>query len=378
MSIATEIQRIKANIENAYTKAEEKGATIPTTKNSENLAMTIESIETGGTVSTQEKTATPTKNTQNITPDTGYYLSKVVVNPIPSEYIIPSGSIDITANGTYDITNHKSANINVPIPDGYIIPTGSQDITENGTYDITDKSQVVVNVASSGESTLKKLLDYTKSCYNMFRENASINVMNDYFQFNDTSNVTNMSYMFWYCSNLVSVPLFDTSKVTNMAMMFFRCTQLRNVPQFDTSKVTNMSDMFNGCPYLETLPQFDMIKTTNASNMFNACSKLTNLTLLNIKVNLQVGSGTSFGHLLTLKSLIGLCQQCVNVNASRTLTVGTANMTKLADVYIKFTDSSQTTIATNEKGENMVQCESTDTGAMTISQYMLLKNWTLA
>ena len=344
MSIATEIQRIKANIENAYTKAEEKGATIPTTKNSENLASTIESIEAGGTVSTQEKTATPTKDTQNITPDSGYYLSKVVVNPIPDEYIVPSGSIDITANGTYDIT---------------------------------DKSQVVVNVASSGESTLKKLLDYTKSCYNMFRENASITVMTDYFQFNDTSSVTDMSYMFWYCSNLVSVPLFDTSKVTNMNNMFFSCTQLRNVPQFDTSKVTNMKNMFNGCSNLKTLPQFDMIKTTNTSNMFNGCSKLANLTLLNIKVNLQVGSGTSFGHLLTLESLIGLCQQCVKTSSSKTLTISSASMEKLANVYVKFTDSSQTTIAVGEKGENMVQCESTDTGAMTISDYMALKQWVL-
>ena len=368
MSIATEIQRIKANIENAYTKAEEKGATIPTTKNSENLASTIESIEAGGTVSTQEKTATPTKDTQNITPDSGYYLSKVVVNPIPDEYIVPSGSIDITANGTYDIT---------------------------------DKSQVVVNVASSGESTLKKLLDYTKSCYNMFRENASITVMTDYFQFNDTSSVTDMSYMFWYCSNLVSVPLFDTSKVTNMNNMFFSCTQLRNVPQFDTSKVTNMKNMFDGCPNLKTLPQFDtskvtnmknmfngcsnlktlpqfdMIKTTNTSNMFNGCSKLANLTLLNIKVNLQVGSGTSFGHLLTLESLIGLCQQCVKTSSSKTLTISSASMEKLANVYVKFTDSSQTTIAVGEKGENMVQCESTDTGAMTISDYMALKQWVL-
>lgn len=48
MTIATEITRIKTNIENAYTKAEEKGATIPTVKNSENLAACIETVSTGG------------------------------------------------------------------------------------------------------------------------------------------------------------------------------------------------------------------------------------------------------------------------------------------------------------------------------------------
>lgn len=51
MTIATEITRIKTNIQNAYTKAEEKGATIPSVKNSANLASCIESITTGGSSS---------------------------------------------------------------------------------------------------------------------------------------------------------------------------------------------------------------------------------------------------------------------------------------------------------------------------------------
>lgn len=47
MSVANEINRIKTNIANAYTKAEEKGATLPTEKNSANLADTIASITAG-------------------------------------------------------------------------------------------------------------------------------------------------------------------------------------------------------------------------------------------------------------------------------------------------------------------------------------------
>ena len=44
MTIASEITRIKTNIENAYTKAEEKGATMPELLNSDGLAECIESI----------------------------------------------------------------------------------------------------------------------------------------------------------------------------------------------------------------------------------------------------------------------------------------------------------------------------------------------
>ena len=57
MSIASEINRIKTNISNAYTEAENKGATLPQNQNSDNLADTISSIQTGGgtPVSVEEK-----------------------------------------------------------------------------------------------------------------------------------------------------------------------------------------------------------------------------------------------------------------------------------------------------------------------------------
>ena len=52
------------------------------------------------TASTQEKTATPTTSSQEITPDSGKYLSKVIVEAIPSDYLIPSGNKEITENGS--------------------------------------------------------------------------------------------------------------------------------------------------------------------------------------------------------------------------------------------------------------------------------------
>lgn len=53
MSISSEINRIKTNIANAYTQANEKGATLPEQQNSANLASTISSISGGGGLNIQ-------------------------------------------------------------------------------------------------------------------------------------------------------------------------------------------------------------------------------------------------------------------------------------------------------------------------------------
>lgn len=112
----------------------------------------------------------------------------------------------------------------------------------------------------------------------------------------DTSKVTNMSYMFYYCSSLTELDLssFDTSKVTDMSYMFVYCISLAdlNLSNFNTSNVIDMSGMFAGCITLTELDvsNFDTSSVTNMSDMFNSVyiykldlskfdtSKVTNMT----------------------------------------------------------------------------------------------------
>ena len=110
--------------------------------------------------------------------------------------------------------------------------------------------------------------------------------------------------------------------------------------------------------------------------MFFNCKALKNITLFNIRINLTIGSGTEYGHLLTLDSLINTCKECINVGSARKLTIGTANLEKLSTVYVRLTDEPEED-ESNPKLP-MEVCESTDEGAMLISAYMTLKNWSLA
>lgn len=67
----------------------------------------------------QEKTAIPTKQPQVVLPDVNFEgMSKVTLEAIPDEYIIPTGSINITENNTYNVKDIETVVVNVPTGGG--------------------------------------------------------------------------------------------------------------------------------------------------------------------------------------------------------------------------------------------------------------------
>ena len=125
----------------------------------------------------------------------------------------------------------------------------------------------------------------------------------------DTSNVIDMSGMFEQCELLtdLNVSRFDTSGVTEMTSMFGNCKSLQNldVSSFDTGNVTKMDYMFSGCSSLTelNLSSFDTSNVTNMSYMFSGCSSLTELNLNSFDTGNVINMGHMFSNCSSLTSL---------------------------------------------------------------------------
>ena len=125
----------------------------------------------------------------------------------------------------------------------------------------------------------------------------------------DTSEVTNMSNMFYGMSNLttLNVSHFNTSKVTDMSLMFHDVRNLTslNLSNFDTSKVTDMHNMFYGMSNLTTLnlSNFDTSKVTSMGLMFYGMSNVTALDLSNFDTSKVTNMGNMFSSMTNLTSL---------------------------------------------------------------------------
>lgn len=152
--------------------------------------ITAGNISSYSDLTLETATVTPTTSSQTITPtSSSYYLDSVTVNPIPSEYIIPSGTKTIDSAGTTDVAQYASASVasgsataiatkgavsnhsvtvtpSVTTTAGYVtagtssgtavsvsaseLVSGSQTLSDNGTYDVTNLAEVVVDVQGGG------------------------------------------------------------------------------------------------------------------------------------------------------------------------------------------------------------------------------------
>ena len=125
----------------------------------------------------------------------------------------------------------------------------------------------------------------------------------------NTQNVTDMGHMFSYCSGLTSLDLshFNTQNVTDMQSMFSGCSGLTSldVSHFNPQNVTLMSYMFSGCSGLTSLDvsHFNTQNVTDMGGMFSGCSGLTSLHVSHFNTQSVTYMGVMFKGCSGLTSL---------------------------------------------------------------------------
>lgn len=235
----------------------------------------------------------------------------------------PTGTLNITSNGTHDVTNYASADVQVPtnVSEPYVNWTinASGELVSSGSH-ITNFTGVQVinrsfgyayqnNKDITGTVDMSDVVQIFASCQNMFDGCSNITKVNlsslnyisgaAYCQYMfqhtgvteaDLSSLKNLStmnccnQMFYQCSNLTTI-LFDPETVTATSCCadMFTSTGLTSVRLKSLNQAsgnTCLQYMFSNCVNL-TDAHFDSLSLINnqrvLSNAFRDCPVLTNI-----------------------------------------------------------------------------------------------------
>ena len=210
------------------------------------LALQNKSAGGGEEIVLQEKTITPTKSSQTITPDENYDgLSKVTVNPIGEEYVIPTGTLEITSNGTHDVTNYASATVDIPNEDLTSELNTYEDYLTTQETTIDDIALALQNKIAGGGDTLeiaRSIIDKSITSY-----------VDD--QLTEIG-----TYMFYNCSKFIEL---NTPNVTEIGGYAFQGSKVKTM--YFPKLTIAVANVFRNAKSIENLDLPNCTELGNAS-----------------------------------------------------------------------------------------------------------------
>ena len=220
----------------------------------------------------------------------------------------------------------------------------SKGVSAEGTETTTELINKVNDIESGGTSVINP--EWTDWRYFSYYDNR--NNLVTQLKHSDTSKGTNFGYMFYYCTNLTTIPQLDTSNGTNFAAMFNGCSALTSILQLSTSNGTNFNGMFSVCTALTTISLLNMssMSGTNWSSMFYNCPALKNVTFegtIPVRGNMSAFSSCPN---LTVESLMSFINALTNMSdtATYTITIGSTNLAKLTEEQIQIATDKRITL----------------------------------
>lgn len=278
MTIASEIQRVQTNIAGAYTALEAKGATLPTERNSANLASTIESVS-GGESSRF-----------------GATLDSLIGSIDSSGYLTRS-SAEISFIGTGIKTVDQYALLGKFAKCAGLKVFSMPDLTQATTYAFAEVCRNSTNLTSASFPVMTSTGGGMCPFYYSFYSCTALENI-DFSSLKTVVAQESFRNSFAYCSGLKSVSFPSLTSVTGTYSMyetFNRCTSLETVDLSALQTITGESfyNTFNYCTSLTSvnLNSLESITKQNACRgMFGNCTALTSISFPSLKTVSNVGA----------------------------------------------------------------------------------------
>ena len=243
----------------------------------------------------QNITIKPSINDQSFVADTGYDAIGVVnVSKVTSD-------IDSDINASNIKKGVNILGVDGTLEEG-ITPVGEIDISANGTYDVTNYASAIVEVKSAGGEG-----KYAPRFISFYGYNGGTELDAEV-QGLDVSNVTKFTYMFRDATiTHLDLSSWNIGNARQLSSMFYNCSKLENINlnNWDTSNVTTMSSMFHGCSVVSKLDlsHFNFTNVTNVTYMFYNCKGLKEVNLSNCNLPNATVVDSMFSGCLSLEKV---------------------------------------------------------------------------